>query len=221
MTSMSHDPAAAVIGAQTIEIGTRALAAGAAAASSVTALTPAGAEEVSAQAAAAFAAEAASAMAAHAAAHEEIMRAGAALMDIARMYAQADSEAAGTLISSAGQLSSQVFAGPSAGAGLAQAEVLPGALGSAARTPLMTNLIEGVAASNPSTTLPAAANAASTVLGAGTAPLSSISQFTSMGGAAGGAAAGVPASLTGEEGSTGDDSDDQQTNDQQPGEQLL
>ena len=71
------------------------------------------------------------------------------------------------------------------------------------------------------TTLPAAANAASTVLGAGTAPLSSISQFTSMGGAAGGAAAGVPASLTGEEGSTGDDSDDQQTNDRQPGEQLL
>jgi hypothetical protein len=211
MTSMSHDPAAAVIGAQTIEIGTRALAAGAAAASSVTALTPAGAEEVSAQAAAAFAAEAASATAAHAAAHEEIMRAGAALMDIARMYAQADSEAAGTLISSAGQLSSQVFAGPSAGAGLAQAEVLPGALGSAARTPLMTNLIEGVAA----------ANAAATVLGAGSAPLSSISQFTSMGGAAGGAAAGVPASLTGEEGSTGDDSDDQQTNDQQPGEQLL
>jgi hypothetical protein len=221
MTSMSHDPAAAVIAAQTIEIGTRALAAGAAAASSLTALMPAGAEEVSAQAAAAFAAEAASAMAAHAAAHEEIMRVGAALVDIARMYVQADSEAAGTLISSAGQLSGQVFAGPSAGAGLAQAEVLPGAFGSAARTPLMANLIEGVAASNPSTTLPAAANAATTVLGGGTAPLSSISQFTSMGGAAGGAAAGVPASLTGEEGSTGDDSDDQQTNDRQPGEQLL
>ena len=36
MTSMSHDPAAAVIGAQTIEIGARALAASATAAPSVT-----------------------------------------------------------------------------------------------------------------------------------------------------------------------------------------
>jgi PE family len=222
MTSMSHDPAAAVIAAQTIEIGTRALAAGAAAASSVTALTPAGAEEVSAQAAAAFAAEAASAMAAHAAAQEELMRAGAALIEVARMYAQADSEAAGTLISSAGQLSSQVFAGPSAGAGLAQAEVLPGALGSAARTPLMANLIEGVAAANPSTTLPGAANAAATVLGAGSAPLSSISQLASMGGAAGsGAAPGLATSLTGEEESNPEGSGDQETNDQQTGEQLL
>ena len=49
MTPMSHDPAAAVIGAQTIEIGARALAASASAAPSVTALAPAGAEEVSAQ----------------------------------------------------------------------------------------------------------------------------------------------------------------------------
>lgn len=222
MTSMSHDPAAAVIAAQTIEIGSRAIAAGAAAASSVTALTPAGAEEVSAQAAVAFAAEAASAMAAHAAAHEEIMRVGAALVDIARMYAQADSEAAGTLIASAGQLSSQVFAGPSAGAALAQAEVLPGALGSAARTPLLANLIEGVAAANPSTTLPAAANAAATVLGVGTAPLSSISQLASMGGAAGGGAApGLATALTGEEESNPEGSGDQQADDQQTGEQLL
>jgi hypothetical protein len=223
MASMSHDPAAAVIGAQTIEIGTRALAAGLATAPSVTGLAPAGAEEVSMQAAAAFAAEAAAMLAAHAAAQEELMRAGAALIEVARMYEQVDVEAAGTLVSSANQFTSQAFATGAASvrAGLARAEALPGALGSAARTPLMANLIEGVAASNPSTTLPAAANAASTVMSAGSAPLSSISQFTSMGGAAGGAAAGVPTSLTGEEESTRDDADDQQTNDQQPGEQLL
>jgi hypothetical protein len=194
----------------------------------VTGLAPAGAEAVSMQAAAAFAAEAAAMPAAHAAAQEELMRAGAALIEVARMYEQVDVEAAGTLVSSANQFTSQAFAtdAASVGAGLARAEALPGALGSAARTPLMANLIEGVAASNPSTTLPAAANAASTVMRAGSAPLSSISPFTSMGGAAGGSAAGVPISLTGEEESTRDDADDQQTNDQQtndqqPGEQLV
>ena len=101
MTSMSHDPAAAVIGAQTIEIGARALAASATAAQSVTALAPAGAEEVSAQAAAAFAAEAAAVLAAHTAAQDELMRAGAALIDIARMYEQVDVEAGQALSSPA------------------------------------------------------------------------------------------------------------------------
>jgi PE family len=222
MTSMSHNPAAAVIGTQLIEIATRALAAGATAAPSVTGLVPAGAEEVSAQAATAFSAEAASMLALQRAAQEELIRTGAALIDIARMYAQVDETAAGTLMSSASQFSSQAFAGPSVGAGLAQAETLPGALGSAARTPPLANLIEGVAASNPSTTLPAAANAASTVLGAGSAPLSSISQFASMGGAAGGGAApGLATSLTGEEESNPEDSGDLQANDQQAGEQLL
>jgi len=223
MTSMSHDPAAAVIGAQTIEIGTRALAAGATAVPSVTGLAPAGAEEVSAQAAAAFAAEAAAMLAAHTAAQQELMRAGAALIDIARMYAQVDGEAAATLASTATQLSDQAFASSaSVGAGLAHAETLPGALGSAARTPLMANLIEGVAAANPSTTIPAAANAASTLLGVGTAPLSAIGSIGQGGAAAGGAAGpAVASSLTGDDQSTRDDSDGQQSDDQQPGEQLL
>jgi len=76
------------------------------------------------------------------------------VIDIARRYERADSEAAGTVLSSASQISNQAFAaGASVGAGLARAQTLPGALGSAARTPLMANLIEGVAASNPSTTI--------------------------------------------------------------------
>jgi hypothetical protein len=220
---MSHDPAAAVIGAQTIEIGARALAASATAAPSVTALAPAGAEEVSAEAAAAFAAEAAAVLEAHAAAQQELMQAGAALIDIARRYERADSEAAGTVLSSASQISNQAFAaGASVGAGLARAQTLPGALGSAARTPLMANLIEGVAASNPSTTIPAVANAASTALGVGTAPLSAVSSL-GQGGASAGAAAGPAAAstLAGDDQSTRDESDDQQANDQQSGEQLI
>ncbi len=222
MTSMSHDPAAAIIGAQTIEIGARALAASATAAASVTALAPAGAEEVSAQAAAAFAAEASAVLEAHAAAQQELMRAGAALIDIARRYEQADSAAADTLISSANQISSEAFAaGANVGAGLARAQTLPGALGSAARTPLMANLIEGVAAS-PSTTLPAVANAASTVLGVGTAPLGAISSL-GQGGASAGAAAGPAAAstLAGDDQSTSDESGDQEAHDQQPGEQVV
>jgi PE family len=234
MTSMSHDPAAAVIGAQLIEMGTRAVATGAASAPAVTALAPAGAEEVSMQAAAAFEAEAAAALAAHTAAQEELARTGAALMDIARMYAQADETAAGAIVASAVEATGMTFRNAaisttqlarglaaSAPAGLLSAEALPGAAGTAARTPLMANLIEGVAAANPSATLPAAANAASTVMSAGSAPLSSLSQLTSMGGAAGGAATGVPTSLTSEEESKRDDSDNQQANDQRTGEQLL
>jgi hypothetical protein len=57
------------------------------------------------------------------------------------------------------------------------------------------------------------------VLGAGPAPPSSIGQFASMGGAAGGGAAGVPTSLTGEEENTRDESED--PDGQQPGEQLV
>ena len=223
MTSMSHDPAAAVIGAQTIEIGARALAAAAAAAPTVTGLAPAGAEEVSAQAAAAFAAEAAAVLAAHTAAQDELMRAGAALIDIARMYEQVDVEAAGTMVSSASEFSNQVFA--TGAAGLARAATLPGARGSAARTPLVANLIEGVAASNPSATVPAVANAASTAMSAGTAPLSSISSIGQGGASAGGAAGPAAAStLTGDDRGNrddSDDSDDQQPSDRQPGEQLL
>jgi hypothetical protein len=176
MTSMSQDPAAAVIGGQVIEMGTRALAAGAAAAPTVTALAPAGAEEVSMQAAAAFAAEAAAALAAHTAAQEELMRAGAALIDVVRMYAQTDATAAGTMGASAMEF---------------------GGIGAAAvstdlwRAPLMANLIEGVAASNPATAVPAAGNAAATSLGAATAPLSPIGQGAAAGVGAGSGA--VPA----------------------------
>jgi len=219
---MSHDPAAAVIGAQTIEIGARALAASATAAPSVTALAPAGAEEVSAEAAAAFAAEAAAVLEAHAAAQQELMQAGAALIDIARRYERADSEAAGTVLSSASQISNQAFAaGASVGAGLARAQTLPGALGSAARTPLMANLIEGVAASNPSTTVPAVASAASTALGVGSAPLGAISSLGQGGASAGAAGPAAASTLAGDDQSVGGESGDQQANDQQSGEQLI
>jgi hypothetical protein len=218
MTSMSLDAAVAAIGAQLTEMGTRSLAAGASSMPAVTGLAPAGAEEVSMQAAAAFAAEAAAILAAHTATQEELLRAGAALVDIARIYEQADVEAAGSLVAGGNQFSSQAFAAAAnVGAGLASAEALPGALGAAVRTPLVTNLIEGVTAANSSGTLPAAANAASTVLSAGTGPLSSLSSVASMGGTAGGGAAAVPTALTGEEEpSTRDDPADQQT-----GEQLL
>jgi hypothetical protein len=231
MTSMSHDPAAAVIGAQLIEMGTRAMAAGAASAPSVTALAPAGAEEVSAQAAAAFEAQAAAALAAHTAAQEELARTGAALMDIARMYAQADETAAGTMVASAVEATGMTFRNAaisttqlarglaaSAPAGLLSAEALPGAAGTAARTPLMANLIEGVAAANPSTTMPAVANAASTVLGAGTAPLSSIGSMAQGAGAAGGGSApGLASSLTADDSAR----DPENSDNQQTGEQLL
>src|SRR5437879_3342815 len=97
MTFMSQDPAAAVIGGQVIEMGTRGLAAGAAAAPTVTALAPAGAEEVSMLAAAAFGVEAAAVLTAHTAAQQELLRTGAALIDIVRMYTQTDAAAPGTL----------------------------------------------------------------------------------------------------------------------------
>jgi len=223
MESMSINPGAAAIGSQLVDVASRALGSGAAALPSLTGLVPAGAEEVSMQAAMAFAAEAAAMLALNTAAQEELARTGLALTEIAQMYSQVDGEAAGTLAAGGARFASQAFAagtGAYVAPGLLGAETLPGAAGSAARTPLLANLIEGVAASNPPTTVPAAANAASTVLGAGTAPLSSIGQVTSMGGAAGGgAAAGVPTSLTGEEESTRDESD--HADDQQTGEQLI
>lgn len=214
MTSMSHDAAVAGIGAQLTEVGTRALAAGASTVPAVTALAPAGAEEVSAQAAAAFAAEAEAMLTLNTAAQEELMRAGAALVEIARIYEQADVEAAGSMVAGGNEFTSQAFAATAGvGAGLARADALPGALGAAARTPLMTNLIEGVTAANASGSLPAAANAASTVLSAGIAPLGSISAISSMGGSA----AAVPAALTGEE----QNKDPETASEEQPGEQLL
>ncbi|MEY8016244.1 PE family protein [Mycobacterium servetii] len=172
---MSIDPAAAAIGAKLIEVAARGLGSGAIALPAVAGLAPAGAEEVSLQAAASFAAEGEAMLALTSAAQEELARAGAALMDIARVYSEADDAAAG----------------------LIRSATLPGAAGSAARTPLLANLLDGVAAVNPSAMVPAAgtvasallaaAGAASTVLGVATGPPSAISSF-SQGASAGGAA---------------------------------
>ncbi|WAC94589.1 PE domain-containing protein [Mycobacterium sp. Aquia_213] len=63
----------------------------------VVAVVPAGAEEVSARAAAAFAAEATQMLAFLNAAHTELARTGNALVDIARVYAETDTAAAGRL----------------------------------------------------------------------------------------------------------------------------
>jgi hypothetical protein len=232
---MSHDAAVAAIGAQLTEAGLRALAAGASSMPAVAALPPAGAEEVSAQAAAAFATEASAVLTAHAAAQQELLRAGAALVEISSIYEQADVTAAGTLATAGNQLTGEAFAATAGGVGaaLASAEAVPlPALG----TPLMTSLIEGVTAASASGSLPAAATAATTVLSAGTAPLSSLSSLTSMGGmggaaggAAGGGAAAVPTTLAGDkenkpddtQGQQADGSQGQQASGKQPGETLL
>lgn len=243
MTSMSHDPAVAIIGGQLTEMGVAALATGAAAAPSVTSLVPAGAEEISMQAAMAFAAEAGKALAAHAAAHQEISRTGAALVNITRMYTQADVTAAGHLeanaarsgaveFGSAAARASGPWASPAAPATrLLRAEAVPGAAGTPARTPAMANLIEGAVAPTPATpgvSMPTALSAASTLLGAGSTPLSTLSSLgSSLGsvgqggaggataGAAGGAGPALASSLTGAENDPGRETSDA------PGEQLL
>lgn len=202
MVQMSHDPAAGAIGVQLVDMAARGLSSGAAASMAVTALVPAGADEVSAQAAAAFAAEGAAMLALHTAAQEEVARTGATLTDIARMYSQVDGEAAGVLEAAGGQLVGQPFVGGSgAGGGLLRSETLPGAAGSTSRTPLLANLIEGVPVANPTptvpgspTTIPAAVSAASTVLGAGAVPLSSIGSMAQ--GASAGAGTGVASSVS-------------------------
>ncbi|MEE6177327.1 PE domain-containing protein [Mycobacterium sp. 050134] len=201
---MSIDYAAAAIGAELVEIATRALGFGAAALPSLTALAPAGAEEVSMQAAAAFAAEAEAMLALTAAAQQELARAGAAVTEITQMYTQVDGEAAGLLTVSGARFASQAFGG---GGNLAAGPMSAEALAAAARTPLLGNLVEGIAATNPATAVPAAANVASTVLGAGAAPLSSIGQVASMGGAA----AGPAASSTAPTLASSDDPDDKET----------
>jgi hypothetical protein len=83
----------------------------------------------------------------------------------------------------------------------------------------MYTQVDGEAATARSV-VPAAANAASAVLGAGAAPLGSIGSIASAAGAAGGgAAARVPTSLAGEEEASRDDAADPEG--QQPGEQLV
>jgi hypothetical protein len=221
--SMSHDPAAGDIGSQLVDLAMQGMDSGASALMSLTSLIPAGVEEVSAQAAMAFAAQAAQVLASNTAAQQELLMTGMALTNIAQMYNQADGASASVLAFAGNpmsRLSGHPLAGGSGarmGAGLMHAETLPGAGGSAARTPLMAGLIDKPLAGGTggaAGTMPAVANAASSALGAGTAPLSSIGQG---GAAAGGARPGLASSLT-------DDQDDQNRDDsgnQQPGERLL
>lgn len=214
MDSLSHDPAAGDIGSQLVEIGSRGLAAGnAATMPTMTGLVPAGGEEVSAQAVMAFATEAASMIASNTAAQEELMRAGTALTDIARMYGDTDDNAAGALTIGAGLTSRHPLAGGSgarAGAGLMRAGSLPGEAGSAARTPLMAQLLEGASSPMAST----AANAGSSAM-SGAAPVGS------------GMGAGTPAGGSSKAGlvsATGpadeDDKDPEDRRDQPSGERL-
>lgn len=97
MQRLSHDPAVAGIGAQVVANGAQGLAAGTAAAASLTGLAPAGAEEVSAQAAAAFTNEGAQILALNTAAQEELAKAGAAITEIAGIFTAVDQGAADTI----------------------------------------------------------------------------------------------------------------------------
>ncbi|RFZ46974.1 putative PE family protein PE35 [Mycobacterium marinum] len=97
MRSMSFDPAAASVAAAISAHASRGLDAGTAAASSVTGLAPAGADEISAQFAAAFAAEGAQVLALNTAAQDELARAGQALRQIAGMYSTVDNSWSDTL----------------------------------------------------------------------------------------------------------------------------
>ncbi|SEH56120.1 PE family protein [Mycolicibacterium rutilum] len=91
MQPLEHNPTAVGIGGQVVANGARGLAGGTTAAAAVTALVPAGADEVSAQAALAFAAEGVETLAMNTFAQEEMARAGAAVMEIAGIYAAVDS----------------------------------------------------------------------------------------------------------------------------------
>lgn len=234
MVSMSHDPAAGAVGVQLVGSAAGGIGAGAAASAAVTALAPAGADEVSLQAAALFAAEGAAFLALHTASQEELARAGAALTDISRMYAEVDGEAAGVLDSAGGRIAGQRFVGPRGG-GLIRAETVPGAGGSAARTPPLADLVEGTPVVNPSptvpptspavpspaTAIPGAANAASTLLGAGAAPLSSLGSLAQGATAGGATGPGLASPLTGSLAGEHDDITRTDPGDQQPGERLV
>ncbi|MCV7198787.1 PE family protein [Mycobacterium angelicum] len=101
MQPMTIGSAAADIGSQISDNAFQGLQAAATASTSLTSLLPAGGEEVSAQAAMSFAADGARMIALNQAAQEELARAGAALIDIARMYADVDAHAAGLLLGAA------------------------------------------------------------------------------------------------------------------------
>jgi hypothetical protein len=215
MDSMSHDPAAGDIGSQLVDIGSQGISAGSTAAMSVlTGLIPAGAEEVSMQAVMSFAQEAATMLAQNAAAQEELMRAGSALTDIARMYGESDDSAAGALAFSTATMSRFGSAGGSSisGGGAGAAAALQSELGAAARNPLIAGF--AAEAVSPGTTS-AVANAGSSAMG-GAAPLGS---GMSGAGASGGASKASLASTT----APADDQDDRRPDgeDDQTRERLL
>ncbi len=217
MESMSHDPVAGDIGSQLVDIALQGLDSAASAMMSLTSLIPAGSEEVSMQAALAFATEGVQVLASNTSAQQELMQTGMALVNIAQMYSQVDGGAANTLgfnaasplmsrlTEAAANLSSHPLAA-TLGAGLAPAQVLPGAAGTAA--PLMGQLIDGVAGGG---TAPAVANAASSALGAGTAPLSAMG----TGASAGGGKAGLVSEVSPNQ------DQNEEPGEQQPGQRTL
>lgn len=97
MQNMTFHPVVGDIGGQVVQIGISSLQAGDHATMFVTGLAPAGADEVSAQAVMAFHTEAAALLELNRAAQEELIRAGAALTQIAQTYTAADQMAANSL----------------------------------------------------------------------------------------------------------------------------
>ncbi|MHA7652482.1 PE family protein [Mycobacterium sp. ML4] len=213
MDSMSHDPAAGDIGSQLVDIGSQGISAGSTAAVSVlSGLVPAGGEEVSMQAVMAFAQEAATMLASNAAAQEELMRAGTALTDIARMYGESDESAAGALAFSSSAMSRFGSAAGSSGGGGLSAAALQSELGAAARSPVVAGLAQAPSSSLTSTAVNAGSSAMS-----GAAPLGS---GMSGAGTSGGASKAGLASAT----SPADDQDERKPesqDDEQAGERLL
>ncbi|WP_269462753.1 PE family protein [Mycobacterium basiliense] len=209
---MSHDPAAGDIGSQLVDIGTQGMSAGTTAAMSVlTGLIPAGGEEVSAQAVMAFAQEAASVLASNAAAQEELMRTGSALTDIARMYGDADDNAAEALTFRGAAMSNPAAAGGSGatvGAGMMRA-VAPAETLAPRATPLASQFVE--ASSSPMAS--AAANAGSSAM-SGAAPAG-----TGMGAGAPAGGASKPGLVSATE--PADEDEREERGEQQPVERLI
>lgn len=98
MQSMTFDSATAGIGSQIADNAYQGLQSAATTANALNSLLPAGDDEISAQAVRAFANDAAQMMAVHQAAQLELMRAGSAISDIARMYADVDATVAGSVM---------------------------------------------------------------------------------------------------------------------------
>ncbi|MHA7652483.1 PE family protein [Mycobacterium sp. ML4] len=98
MQTMTFHPVVGDLAAQLVQLGLTSVQAGDHAQASITGLTPAGADEVSLQAATAFHQEAASMLSLNKAAQEELMRTGAALVQIAQTYTDVDQSAAESLV---------------------------------------------------------------------------------------------------------------------------